>query len=216
MLRRLASEPLVHFLLLGAALFALNATLPPPSANKEIKVTEGRIRSLAEAYRRTWQRAPTREELDALVEDFVRDEVLYREALAQGLERDDLVVRRRLRQKMEFVTEEAAAAAQPTDKELADYLAANPAAFAAEPRITFSQEFLGGRLTMLEARYEGVAQRDVERVFGREFALALVEAAARALDRTGRLRLRRAPRPGREGRCGRNPLAGRGPSAGGT
>lgn len=174
-LRRFAAEPLVHFLLLGAALFALNAFLPPSGASKEIVVSDGRIRSLAETYRRTWQRAPTREELDALIEDFVRDEVLYREALAQGLERDDIVVRRRLRQRMEFLTEEAAAAAQPTDKDLADYLAAHPAAFAAEPRITFSQEFLGGRLSMLEARYEDLAPRDVERLFGREFAVELAK-----------------------------------------
>ena len=91
-----------------------------------------------------------------MIEDFVREEVLVREALAQGLDRDDVVVRRRLRQKMELVTEEAAAAAQPTDKELADYLAANPPRFAAEPRITFSQESIGGRLAMVEPRYEDV------------------------------------------------------------
>ena len=175
MLRKLAAEPVVHFVLLGAALFALNAALPEPSAEKEIAVTEARIRALAENYRRTWQRAPTREELDALIDDFVREEVLYREALAAGLDRDDSTIRRRLRQKMEFLAEEAAAAAQPTDKELADYLAANPEAFRTEPRVTFSQVPLGGKLSMLEPRYENVAQRDVERVFGREFADALAK-----------------------------------------
>ncbi len=174
MLRSLLREPLVHFLLLGAALFALNALLAP-TQEKQIVVSEGRIRSLAETYRRTWQRAPTRQELDALIENFVRDEVLYREALATGLDRDDDVVRRRLRQKMEFLTEEAAAAAQPTDKDLADYLAANPADFGNDPRITFSQEFLGGVLPMLESRYENIEQRDIERLFGREFAAALAK-----------------------------------------
>ena len=174
MLRSLLREPLVHFLLLGAAFFALNAWLAP-TQEKQIVVSEGRIRSLAEAYRRTWQRAPTRQELDALIENFVRDEVLYREALATGLDRDDDVVRRRLRQKMEVLTEEAAAAAQPTDKDLADYLAANPAVFGNDPRITFSQEFLGGVLPMFEPRYENIEQRDVERLFGREFAAALAK-----------------------------------------
>ena len=105
----------------------------------------------------------------------MRDEVLYREALAAGLDRDDIVVRRRLRQKMEFLTDELAGAAQPTEKELADFLAANAAAFRAEPRFTFSQEMLGGRLPMLEARYENVPQREVERVFGREFARRLTK-----------------------------------------
>ncbi len=84
MLRRLAAEPLVHFLLLGAALFVLNAVLPPSSGDKEIKVTAERIRSLAETHRRTWQRSPTREELDALIEDFVRDEVLVPRGARRG------------------------------------------------------------------------------------------------------------------------------------
>jgi hypothetical protein len=175
MLRRLAAEPLVHFLLLAAALFALNAALPGAAAPKEITVTEGRIRSLAETFRLTFQRAPTRGELDALVEDFVREEVLYREALAAGLDRDDNTIRRRLRQKMEFLSEEAAEAAQPTDKELADYLAANAAAFRTEPRVTFSQAPLAGKLSMIEPRYENIAQREVEHLFGRDFAEALAK-----------------------------------------
>ena len=175
MLRRLAAEPLVHFLVLGVALFALNAALPAASRDREINVTEGRIRSLAETYRRTWQRAPTRTELDAMIEDFVREEVLVREALATGLDRDDSVIRRRLRQKMEILTEEVVAAAQPTDKELADYVAAHPAAFRSEPRITFAQEFLDGPLAMLEPRYDNLAERDIERLFGREFAATLAK-----------------------------------------
>jgi hypothetical protein len=175
MLRKLVAEPLVHFLLLGAALFALNAALPAAAPPREILVTDGRLRSLDETFRSTFRRAPTRQELDALVEDFVREEVFYREALAAGMDREDNTIRRRLRQKMEFLIEEAAAAAQPTDKELADYLAANPDAFRTEPRVTFTQLPVGGGLSMLEPRYENVAQRDVERVFGREFAEALAK-----------------------------------------
>jgi len=175
MLRKLAAEPLVHFLLLGSALFALNAALPSAAPPREIVVTDGRIRSLDETFRSTFRRAPTRQELDALVEDFVREEVLYREALAVGMDRDDSTIRRRLRQRMELMAEEAAAAAQPTDKELGDYLAANPGAFRTEPRVTFSQVPVGAKLSMLEPRYENVAQRDVQRVFGREFAEALVK-----------------------------------------
>ena len=99
---------------------------------------------------------------------------------------------------MELLTEEAAAAAQPTDKELADYLAANPAAFRAEPRITFSQEFLGGRLAMVEPRYENVrAERSGARVRTRVRGGA-GKAVARALGRADRLRIGRAPGPGRE------------------
>ena len=174
-LRRIATEPLVHFLLIGAALFALNALLPSRSADRDIVVTPGRVQSLVESFRRTWQRAPTAEERATLIEDFVLEEILVREALAAGLDRDDSVVRRRLRQKMDFIADETAAAAQPSDKDLADYLAANAAAFAGEPRISFAQEFLGGRLSMLEARYDDLSLREVERMFGREFAAALVK-----------------------------------------
>jgi hypothetical protein len=145
---RLLREPLLHFLLLGAALFALDAWLRPaaaPAASTEIVVTEPRIRSLAQNFQRTWQRPPTREELDGLVESHVREEVFYREALALGLDRDDAIIRRRLQQKMEFVSEEAAALAQPTDDELAAYLKANPDAFRTERRATFSQVYLDAR-----------------------------------------------------------------------
>jgi hypothetical protein len=144
----LLREPLVRFLLLGAALFALDAWLRPAAdaaAGGEIVVSEARVRSLAHNFRRTWQRPPTPEELDALVREHVREEVLYREALALGLDRDDTIVRRRMRQKMEFISEEAAALARPTDRELADYLAAHPDAFRTEPRATFSQVYLDPR-----------------------------------------------------------------------
>jgi hypothetical protein len=90
MLRSLLREPLVHFLLLGAALFLLDAWLRPaaaPAANTEIVVSEARIRSLAQNFRRSWQRPPTQEELDGLVLAHVREEVFYREALALGRSR---------------------------------------------------------------------------------------------------------------------------------
>jgi hypothetical protein len=148
MFRLLLREPLVHFLLLGAALFALDAWLRAPAATEqggEIVVGEARIRNLAQNFRRTWQRPPTRAELDGLIQDYIREEVLYREALALGLDRDDTIIRRRLRQKMEFVSDEAAALATPTDQDLADYLAAHPDQFQVPPRATFTQVYLDPR-----------------------------------------------------------------------
>jgi hypothetical protein len=148
MLRSLLREPLVHFLVLGAALFALDAWLRPPpatGANAEIVVSEARVNNLVQNFRRTWQRPPTRDELNGLVEDHVREEVLYREALALGMDRDDTIIRRRLRQKVEFVSDEAAGLAPPSEKDLADYLAAHPDAFRVEPRATFAQVYLDPR-----------------------------------------------------------------------
>jgi len=148
-LKGLLREPLVHFLLLGAALFALDAWLrqpPAADAGREIVVGAARINTLAQNFKRTWQRPPTRSELEGLVEDYVREEVLYREALALGLDRDDTVIRRRLRQKMEFVSDDAAALHTPSDQELADWLAANPDDFRIERRATFDQVYLDPRL----------------------------------------------------------------------
>jgi hypothetical protein len=85
MLKSLLREPLVHFLLLGTALFVLDAWLRPAvptAAGGEIVVSEARVRNLAQNFARTWQRPPTREELDGLIESHVREEVMVREALA--------------------------------------------------------------------------------------------------------------------------------------
>jgi hypothetical protein len=210
MLRSLAREPLVHFLLLGTVLFALDAWLRPAAtatASAEIVVSEARIRNLAQTFRRTWQRPPTREELDGLVESYVREEVLYREALVLGLDRDDAIVRRRMQQKMEFVAEEAAALVKPTDADLDAYLAGNADAFRTEARATFAQVYLdpgkhpgtleadaqrllatlnlagaspdlgkvGDSLMLLDPAYENATQAEIERLFGAEFARALVK-----------------------------------------
>lgn len=145
MLKSLAHEPLVHFLVLGAALFLLNAWLGPmsaPASRGEIVVAEARVRNLASNFARTWQRPPTKEELDGLVESYVREEVMVREALALGLDRDDAVIRRRLQQKVEFVSEGAAALSMPTDDELRAYLAAHADTFRTEPRVSFTQVYL--------------------------------------------------------------------------
>jgi hypothetical protein len=164
LLKRWLHEPLVHFLLLGLALFLLDAWLRPASApapSAAIVVDEARIRNLAQNFQRTWQRPPTRTELDGLVETHVREEVMYREALALGLDRDDAIIRRRLQQKLEFVSEETAAQAAPTDDELAAYMSAHPAMFAVEPRITFRQVYLdpAKRGAGLEADATGLASR---------------------------------------------------------
>ncbi len=143
--RSVLREPLVHFLLLGALLFALDAWLRPggaPAADTAIVVGEARVRSLSQNFARVWQRPPTRIELEGLVEDHVREEVLVREALVLGLDRDDAIVRRRLRQKMEFISDETAALAAPTEKDLADFLAANPETFNVPGRVSFAQVYL--------------------------------------------------------------------------
>ena len=139
---RLLREPLLHFLVLGAALFALHRAVAGPAEDKErIVVGPGQVENLAATFARTWMRPPTADELSGLVRDYVREEVACREAQALGLDRDDTVIRRRLRQKLEFVSEEAAQS-DPGETALAAYLAARPEVFRGEDRVTFDQIFL--------------------------------------------------------------------------
>ena len=142
--KRLLHEPLVHFLVLGALLFAGYALVNRGKSRsaETIVVTQGRIDTLIETFTRSWQRPPTKEELDSLIADFVREEVSAREATAMGLDQDDTVIRRRLRQKLDFVSEDVAAKREPSEAELAAYLAAHPDNFRAETRFTFKQVFL--------------------------------------------------------------------------
>lgn len=136
---RLLREPLFHFLVLGAGLFVLFGLVgnPDKAPADEIVVTSGQIEWLVEGWTRTWQRPPTAQELDGLVEDFIHEEVFYREALALGLDRDDTIVRRRLRQKLEFLAEDLVAALDPTEEQLQDYLTEHAAQFRVESSLSF-------------------------------------------------------------------------------
>ena len=143
-MKKVLREPLLHFLLLGIAIFVAYGLLPERVSDERgrIVITQGEIASTIMGFTRTWQRPPTTEELDGLIRDRVREEVYYREALALNLDKDDTIVRRRLRQKLEFLTDDTAAQIQPTDDDLATYLAANGDRFRAKSRWTFSQVYL--------------------------------------------------------------------------
>ena len=139
----LLREPLLHFLVLGAALFGLFGLVGKKDAEAPAKIviSASRVANLADRFARTWRRPPTEQELQGLVEDYIRDEVFYREGRAAGLDRDDVVIRRRVRQKMEFLAEDMAAA-EPSEEQLAAYLASNPERFRTEDRLTFRHVFL--------------------------------------------------------------------------
>jgi hypothetical protein len=152
-------EPLLHFLLLGAGLFLLFRLVGGESqAPKEIVVTEARVEALAENFARTWMRPPTAQELKGLVDDYVKEEIFYREAVAMGLDRDDVVIRRRLRQKLEFISEDVAVAAEPTEQQLQDYLDAHAEKFVQPDRQSFQQVYFNP-----ERRGEA-AMRDAEQL----------------------------------------------------
>lgn len=149
-------EPLVHFLLIGAALFIFYEFQNDDNADQEsrIVISETDISRLTALWEQKWQQLPTRAELEELVEQQVREEVLYREALAMGLDKDDSVVRRRLAQRAEFVAIDLGAEIEPKKSDLAEYLAANPDKFEVPPRIDFVQIYLN-----IDRRGDG-AERD--------------------------------------------------------
>ena len=143
-MKRLLQEPLLHFLLLGAAIFAAYSLVPKPTSSERgtIVITQGQLASMAESFALVRQRPPTLEEWEGLIRERVRQEVYYREALALGLDKDDVIIRRRLQQKTEFVSDDVAAQAEPTDDELGAYLTAHPDKFRLEQQFTFRQLYL--------------------------------------------------------------------------
>src|ERR1700751_429814 len=143
-LGKLIREPLLHFLLLGAAIFFLagrvrNANI---DVGGKIPVTQSEMESMVMGFTRTWMRPPTQVEMQGLVDDYVREEVLYREARAIGLDQDDVIVRRRMRQKFEFLAEDLATHRSPTDQELEAYLQQHLDRFREEPSFSFEHIFL--------------------------------------------------------------------------
>ena len=132
-------EPLLHFLALGVGLFVLFrlASGPGTPGQDEIVVTAGQIDTIVEIFSKLRQRPPSPAELDGLIEEHILEEVLYREALAMGLDEDDTIIRRRLRQKLEFLVDDFAAA-EPTDEQLRALMEDSPERFREETTVSFS------------------------------------------------------------------------------
>jgi len=140
-IKKLLKEPLVHFLALGAIIFGLNAwrqkAKPNAPGAARIEVTAAVIDRLRAGYERQFSQSPDAEELRGLVTAHIREEVLCREALALRLDRDDTIVRRRLAQKMEFLTEDIATAATPEDAAVREFFEKNAVRYAQPGRVTF-------------------------------------------------------------------------------
>jgi hypothetical protein len=144
-MRTLLGEPMLHFLLIGIGLFAAYQWMVPGDSSGRIVITQGVVDDLVTQHVAAKGREPSSTELNHLIESYVRDEILYREGVKLGLERDDLVVKRRVRQKIELIAEEDASTRPPTDADLSAYLAANQARFVQPAILTFEQVFLGPR-----------------------------------------------------------------------
>ena len=143
-LKRWLQEPLLHFLLIGAALFALFYQVADPEtvSDNRIIISETDIDRMITLFERKLQRLPTQQELNGLVEAQIREDELYREALAMGLDQDDTIVRRRMAQKVEFMFNDLVDAAEPTDEELQRFLSENPDKFIEPARTSFIHVYL--------------------------------------------------------------------------
>ena len=204
---RLLREPLVHFLLVGALLFAADAALPDPAepSDQVIRISEAEVARLRTQWTSQYRRPPSPAELQGLVDARVREEVLFREALAMGLDQDDGIIRRRLAQKLEFLIEDLAAAREPTEAELGAFFEAQRERYRLPPRISFSHVYFspdrgaegeaslvlaslrpesppvaaaarGDRFMMGES-YREQSPMDVEAIFGGNFVEALLDLA---------------------------------------
>ena len=206
-MRKLLKEPLVHFLALGAILFGIGVLRGEgtgPATNR-IAITPGSIERLLQGFRLTWQRPPTESEFQGLVEDYLKEEVLYREALEMGLDRNDQIIRRRMRQKLEFLTADLVESFEPSEQDLQAHLDANMDLYRQEAMLSFHQVYIGERegaeedgararsiLRELEtnpgadpelmgdpfmypATHRDMSERDLLAVFGEEFTVQVVE-----------------------------------------
>jgi PPIC-type PPIASE domain len=185
-------DPMVHFLLAGALLYAAHAWLNPKdrAEARVVRLTEAEVNWLRETWARQWHRPPDRDELRGLISDYLKEGLLAREARELGMDENDTVIRRRLAQKMEFVVKNTASLAEPGEDELYRLYIADPAKYQLPNRVSFTQIFfrsedsarrglqrlesLGadaiGDATLLERDYSGADKEAVANVFGPEFA----------------------------------------------
>jgi hypothetical protein len=199
--RHILREPLLHFLLLGALLFWLYGALNRGAldAPDEIVVDRAHVESLAAQFQRSWQRPPTAEEMQGLIDTWVREEVFYREGLAQRLDRDDPVVRRRVAQKLTAMAD-AQMPAEASEAELQAWLAAHPDDYRLEPRVQLRQVYFDparhgeridaevaaargalakgskaalGDATLLPDSLDAAPVSEIARVYGQDFAVAV-------------------------------------------
>ena len=198
-IRTFLREPVVLFILIGIVLYISQALLfnPDPSARKQITVTSDQLKQLESGFTKTWMRSPTQSELEGLIEDYIRNEVFYREALAMGLAEDDQVIRNRMRQKLELMMDNMASVNVPSQQMLEAYLQENADDFKEDYQVSFIQVFVnpekqsdpqGVAMNLLRQLQEGArpedlgdrtlmgysfpdySQTDVGRRFGSDFA----------------------------------------------
>jgi len=211
MLKSWLREPLLHFFLIGIGIFALYYGVVDPQENgdRNINLTTADVDQMVLLFQKTNLRAPTDAELEGLIKERIREEVLYREAVALGLDQDDIIVKRRLAQKATFLFEDLTEAADPGDEVLAAWAEENRELFVIPPAVSFLHSYFSvdrrgesaeqdargvlqqfrvhnpdpqqisaaGDTFMFGYEFEGQSEAGISRMFGRDFAAALLKLA---------------------------------------
>ena len=204
---KIFKEPLVHFLLIAAGIFLISELFSGVNSSEssqqdEILITQAQIKMISKGFEKTWQRPPSKQELESAIEVYIREEVFYREALAMGLDRNDGIVRRRLSQKIQFLTEDLASLEEPEDTILNAFLTTHADDYLRPARFSFKQVFLNtskrgasaqtdaanllkqlkkndrnaaelGDSLMVAHQFTDVAEHDVSRSLGDDFLKAI-------------------------------------------
>jgi parvulin-like peptidyl-prolyl isomerase len=151
---KILKEPIVQFGLLAALLFGYFSLIDTPQRQlpkpEQLDISQTDVMQLVATFEATWKRKPSPSELANLVEDKIREEILVREALAMGLDQGDAVIRNRLRQKMQFISESVARSAEPSDAELQTFLDEHGAEFQQPAQVAFRQVFLGQEVSQVQ------------------------------------------------------------------
>ncbi len=189
-------DPLIMFLGLGAVLFAAASLLDGDAADRVIDVNAAETHRLTQQWSAQMGRPPTAQELEGLIESFIREEIYFREALRLSLDQGDVIVRRRLVQKLNFLTEDIAARQPPSDAELRAFHDANAERYRLPARYSFRHRYFStdrranaeadakaalaepqakGDPFMLQRAYAERSERAVGDLFGRQFASALAQ-----------------------------------------
>ena len=155
---KLLREPLLHFIVIGAAIYLLYGVFAEPApeeTDRTIVVSAGEIEWMQTSWQKRWNRPPTDKEMDGLIQQYIRETVLYREALTMGLNQNDQVIRRRLAQKLEFLAKDLVVLTPPTDEQLQAYFDEHRDRYQEPARYTFTQVFVDpdkrGDVTLADA-----------------------------------------------------------------
>lgn len=197
-------EPLLHFLVLGLFLFLLYGLVAGPAgpADDEIVIDQARLTGLVANFEKTWRRQPTDAELQGLIDAWVREEVLYREGVSAGFDRNDPIIRRRVAQKMSFIAD-GLVPETPGDAELQDWLRENIATYQIPASYSLRQVYIDpqrhasdldktlestlaalasgadpktlGDSSLLLSEVEAASSRDIARIFGTVFVEGLAD-----------------------------------------